>query len=269
MRPWIIVGLGAFLVLFAVGVLITALPQRRAAAEQEACKKNLKDLAAFAAMKSDPDPARAAAAPHEVPAGTIVLPGVPPSARLSWVPAALPTFDQRHQKTTEIVEAIDRARPWESSRNQEAAKRKLLALLCPGRPPEIAADRFAPTQYVGIAGIGATAAEFNVVTKESGCFRYDSPTPFTDIADGLSQTLLFGERSEELGPWLQGGPSTVRGLEAGPNAPLLGFGGNHPNTSNWAMADGSVRSITPRIDPKILRSLATIAGKEQETIPGE
>ncbi len=67
MRPWIIVGLGLFVAIFGIGVLITALPKRRAAAEQEACKRNLKDLAAFAAMNSDPDPVKAAKAPREVP----------------------------------------------------------------------------------------------------------------------------------------------------------------------------------------------------------
>jgi prepilin-type processing-associated H-X9-DG protein len=275
MRPWIIVGLGLFVAIFGIGVLITALPKRRAAAEAEMCKKNLKDLAAFAAMNSDPDPAKAAKAPHEVPAGTIVLSGVDPENRLSWVVAALPTLDQKRQSTTELLHSLDRSQPWTFANNQEAAKRKLVALLCPGNPPALDAEQPAPTQYVGIAGLGTDAALLNFVAPgpappRAGCFRYDSPTLFSSILDGLSQSLLFGERAEELGPWLRGGPSTLRGLDDSPNAsPLIGsqFGGNHPDASNWAMADGSVRVFTPRVDPRILFSLATIAGKETDAVP--
>jgi len=277
MRPWILIGLGAFGVLFVAGVLITALPSRRAAAEQEACKNNLKDLAFFATVHAHPDAAPGVAVKHEIPAGTIPLPGVAPDERLSWVVAALPSLDQRRQKTKEILALIDAAQPWSFAGNQDAAKRKLPGLLCPGRPPELASDQPAPTQYVGIAGLGTDAAMLNFVppgaaSPRAGCFRYDAATPFSSITDGLSQSLLFGERWEDLGPWLRGGPATLRGLNDGADAkPLIGsqFGGNHPNASNWAMADGSIRVFSPRVDPKVLYSLATIAGKEQEVIPGE
>ena len=156
---------------------------------------------------------------------------------------------------------------------------KVLVLLCPGNPPNIDPVQPAPTQYVGIAGLGFDAAAIrfvppNPASPRTGCFRYDSPTPFDAITDGLSQTLLFGERSDDLGPWLRGGPSTVRGLDDRPEAkPLTGnggqFGGNHPNASNWAMADGSVRSITPRAKPQVLFDLATIAGHESGSGFGE
>jgi hypothetical protein len=145
-----------------------------------------------------------------------------------------------------------------------------VALLCPGQPPEVDPKQPAPTQYVGIAGIGADAATLNFTPPapappRAGCFHYDGPTPFASITDGLSQTVLFGERSTDLGPWLRGGPATVRGLDNRPWAkPYIGlggqFGGNHPDASNWALADGSVRTLTPRVDPKVLLDLATISG---------
>lgn len=277
MRPWILIGLGAFGAFFVFGVLITALPSRRAAAEQEACKHNLKDLAFFATVHAHPDAAPGVAVRQEIPAGTIPLPGVAPDDRLSWVVDALPSLDQRRQKASDILELLDPAQPWAFPKNQEGSKRKLPGLLCPGRPPELAADRSAPTQYVGIAGLGTDAAKLNFVPPaaappRAGCFRYDAVTPFNSITDGLSQSLLFGEHWEELGPWLRGGPATIRGLDDRTDAPpLIGsqFGGNHPNSSNWAMADGSIRVFTPRVDPRVLLSLATIAGKEQEALPGE
>lgn len=277
MRAWILVGLAVFLVLFVAGVLITALPSYRAAAEQEACKNNLKDLAFFATLHAHPDAAPGVATRQEIPAGTIPLPGIAPDERLSWVVDALPTMDQRRQKAPEIFEHLDAAQPWSFPKNQDAAKRKLPGLLCPGRLPELPANKPMPTQYVGIAGLGVDAATLNFVPPaaappRAGCFRYDLPTPFSSITDGLSQSLLFGERWEDLGPWLRGGPATVRGLDDRPDAPpLIGsqFGGNHPNASNWAMSDGSIRVFTPRGNPKVLFSLATIAGKEQDAIPGE
>ena len=277
MRPWILIGLCAFAVLFVVSVLITAIPKRRAAAEQEVCKNNLKNLALFADHHAHPpknvppDKLR-----HEVPAGTIFLTGTQPDGRLSWVVGALLGVDQRQQNSSPILAAIDDAQPWAAARNQQAARMKVLALMCPGSPPDIDPERPALTQYVGIAGLGTDAATLNFVPPGSappraGCFRYDAPTPFDSITDGLSQTLLFGERSADLGPWLRGGPSTLRGLDDRPDAkPLIGgggqFGGNHPDAANWAMADGSIRSITPRIEPKVLFGLATIAGKESDPI---
>ena len=85
---------------------------------------------------------------------------------------------------------------------------------------------------------------------------------------------VLGERSADLGPWLRGGPATVRGLDDAPAAPPLltpggQFGGNHATVSNWGFADGSVRPFTDRTDPKVLFDLATIAGKGTDPLPGE
>src|SRR5439155_8270039 len=106
-------------------------------------------------------------------------------------------------------------------------------LLCPGNPPMIAAGQPAPTSYVGIAGLGADAATLplpvlpgETVSPRAGAFRYDVPTPFDLFTDGRSQTLVMDERSADIGPWLRGGPSTVRPLDDAPGAaPLLGRGG--------------------------------------------
>ena len=280
MRPWILIGLGAFAILFVLGTILTLLPRQRAMAEQEACKNNFRILAQFATDQANPPkdaPARRVGS--EIPAGTIPLPGVAADDRLSWVVDTLPGFDQRQQNTAPMLAAIDRSQPWSASKNQAAARMRVAALLDPGNPPELDPDRPAPTQYVGIAGLGTDAGSLNFVppgppSPRAGCFRYDGPTPFYSIADGSSQTLLFGECSEDLGSWLRGGASTIRGLDDRPGAkPLVGpggqFGGNHPNTSNWALADGSVRMFTPRVDPRVLFGMATIAGKESDAIPGE
>ena len=108
----------------------------------------------------------------------------------------------------------------------------------------------------------------------AGAFRYDAATPFDRIGDGLSQTLLLGETANDVGPWLRGGPSTVRGLDDGKSAkPLIGaggqFGGYYPNGAYFAMCDGSVRNITPQITRGVLLDLATIDGGNEAKLPGE
>jgi prepilin-type processing-associated H-X9-DG protein len=266
----IVVGL----LLFAlVGLVIPYVVKMRARADEVACRNNLRELALFAAHSSGPRPKQPRELADRIPAGTVLLPGVPPDERLSWAVAILPGLDQRRQEIVPLLGIIDDKKPWPAAPNQQAARTKLVTFLCPGKPPEIAADQPAPTCYVGIGGLGADAAA-TADPSRAGCFRYDAPTPFDRITDGLSQTLLFGERSGDLGPWLRGGPSTVRGFDDSPGAPpVIGpggqFGGNHPNGANWALADGSVRMFNPRVDPKVLFGMATIAGGEKDPLPGD
>ena len=280
-RRVILLGLVASLALVAVGVGVSFVPKMRAASNEVACANNLREVAQFAAHHAVPKPD---AAPgrflHEIPAGTIALPNTPPENRLSWVVRALPGLNQKRQSSGPLLAAIDTAQPWPAERNQRAARAKLVAVLCPGNPPDSDADSPAPTQYVGVAGLGADAAALVVpappapAPPRAGCYRYDAPTPFDAITDGLSQTLLFGERSADLGPWLRGGPATVRGFDDAAGAAVLvgaggQFGGNHPAGANFAFADGSVRLLTPRTDPKVLFALATVAGKDTDLAPGE
>jgi hypothetical protein len=83
------------------------------------------------------------------------------------------------------------------------------------------------------------------------------------------------ETSRDVGPWIRGGPSTLRPIDP-EEAPLAGvgrpFGGTHFQTSwsftrradsfNVLLADGSVRFTTRNADVAVLRALATIAGGE-------
>jgi prepilin-type processing-associated H-X9-DG protein len=191
----------------------------------------------------------------------------------------LPGFDQKRQNMGELLQGLDRTATWSVEKNQSAARTRLLALACPGTPPPVAPDQPAFTSYVGIGGLGNDAPALawlmeNKPSPRSGCYRFDAPTPFDSIADGLSQTLLIGEKSNEWGPWLAGGRSTVLGLDNSPDARALQgtggqFGGCHPNGANWGFADGSVRIITDRADVKVLYGLSTIAGREADVLPGE
>ena len=106
---------------------------------------------------------------------------------------------------------------------------------------------------------------------------------FEAITDGLSNTLLAGEKHVPLRHFGEGGldSSLYNGQHylsatrpAGPNAPLAtrqtqstwSFGSYHPGVCQFVLGDGSVRGIPVTIDPKILGLLANIA--DGEPVPG-
>lgn len=277
MARWVGVGVLAVLAAFGAGLLVTWVMKGRAAQDRVYCANNLRDLGQFAAQFADaeqkkkPTPARAA-----VPAGTLPNPDLPPDRRLSWLPATLPFLDQRRQPTADWVTLVDPAKPWDQGSNAGLAAKKLAAVVCPANVPDTPDDQPQLTQYVGLAGLGADAATLGLgppVPPRAGCFRYDAPTPLDLIRrhDGLSNTLLFAETAADPGPWLRGGPATVRGLDDAAGAkPFVGaggqFGGNHPAGANFAAADGGVRFLTTRVSPDVLKALVTLAGGPGETV---
>ncbi len=97
----------------------------------------------------------------------------------------------------------------------------------------------------------------------------------SDIKDGLSHTFLVGELHVQPdninqmpfnGPIFNGEDLTAFARIGGPTVPIashaydepgpiLGFGSWHPGVTNFAMADGSVRSVSNLIDTETLGRL--------------
>jgi prepilin-type N-terminal cleavage/methylation domain-containing protein/prepilin-type processing-associated H-X9-DG protein len=108
----------------------------------------------------------------------------------------------------------------------------------------------------------------------NGIFYANSRTKLRDILDGQSNTLLFGERRNDMGymSWVG-----VDGHIDEPFARVVGSADHAPNDrdghfedfrsyhnvgANFAFADGSTRLINDQIDVEIYRALATRAGGE-------
>lgn len=277
MRRWVTAGILAAGAAVLAGLGLTAVARQRERADRAGCLQRFERLGRFAAVYERPPKGLPAdQIPQAVPPGTVPNPNLPPDRRLSWVAGALPLLDQTLQGTADLAARLDPTAAWDAGPNREVGAVRLALLTCPGAVPDPLPDGAMPTQFVGLAGVGADAAALPPDSPHAGCFRYDAPTPLKRVrdGDGLSNTLLFAETAAELGPWIRGGFATVRGLDVAAGAkPFLGrggqFGGNYPGVVGFGRADGSAFFATDRMSLAVLRAHLTIAGGEVEGIPGE
>ena len=167
-----------------------------------------------------------------------------------------------------------------------------------GTTDESMTDAFGRSNYVGVAGwiVDATATANNggrglgfsnpaLVINYGGTFGENSRRNFRDFTDGLTNTVLVGERQSprdtantapghavwagifnratqqgqaaHLGD-MQNAPNF--GTVAGNNQPnSSGFGSLHVGGCHFMLGDGSVRFVSENIDLATYRNLSTIA----------
>jgi prepilin-type processing-associated H-X9-DG protein len=219
--------------------------------------------------------------PHQYPPAIVPNPALPadrPEQHFSWLAAILPDLAEqagpagtsrgtplRVVKLRQAAEHLDPTKAWDAEENREAVRIGLPQFLCPSNPNRAAPRSPALTHYVGIAGKGPNAAALPATEADAGFFGYDRRLSRADLEGedgrGTSHILMALETAHENGPWAQGGPATVRGLD--PNqTPYTGlgrpFGGCHPGGFNALFADGSVMFFKDSFAPRTLEELALL-----------
>ena len=148
--------------------------------------------------------------------------------------------------------------------------------------PQTPLTQLATGNYVGVFGTFEIGDCLNLPLGQTcqgdGAFWHLHGARFAEIQDGLSNTIIVGERSARKGysTWVGAPPGGAETLERilgiadhPPNHPsshLDDFTSEHRAGTNFLLGDGSVRLIAQTIDPKIYQALATRAGGE--SIPG-
>lgn len=266
-----------FLVVIAIiGVLVAltlpAVCKVRHAAARSMCTNNLKQIGVAANNYADVE--------GTFPPGTMPGTQLPPDRRLSVYVEILPYIEAQP-----IYAQLNKTEPWDSPANTAAVGSYApKTFRCPAWAEEIAQPGAVPSNpatYAAVAGVGLDAATLPDDDPRAGIFGYDRKMKPGAVKDGISYTLLFLETNRDAGPWVRGGPGTVRGIDPA-DAPVTGagrpFGGMHtddsysfrrkkPSGSNLLMADASVRYTLDGTDPAVLAALATAAGREP--VPAE
>ncbi|HZT81001.1 MAG TPA: DUF1559 domain-containing protein [Gemmataceae bacterium] len=252
-------------VVTVAGLLAIVFTSLREGAQRLECLNNLRQMGIAANLYHD--------AHGAFPAGTIPNDRLRPDQRLSWLAALLPYYmeaqppprrgRQQQSPFQAANDALDRDRAWDDPANQDAVNVSFRAFLCPSAPDFRPHHEPGLTNYVGIAGIGANAAELPRDAPRAGVFGCSGQVKRDDITRGLRQTMMATETTRDVGPWAAGGPATVRGVVPG-TAPYVGFGrpfgGCHPKVANVLFCDGSAAGFAYSSPPLLFEEMATIHG---------
>ena len=153
---------------------------------------------------------------------------------LSWRVLILPYFDQHQSLFGQFH--LDEA--WDGPNNKPLIARMPKVYACPGESGKLAAE--GKTTYL-------------VPRGPATIFPGAEGVKLKEITDGLSNTILVVDASDDLAvTWTK--PDDWMTV---PDFATLGLFGHHTGITNFAMADGSVRSLKATIAPALLKALTT------------
>ena len=263
-------------------LLLPAVQSAREAARRTSCKNKLRQIGLAMHMYHDTfqtlppgwlahDPTTGAADPEGTPGW-------------GWAARILPFLEKANLADS----VVDLDLPVADTANTVARTMVVPVFVCPsdtGQDLWTLGDedsgqplcRLAKSNYLGVFGT------FDIETDPTageGVLFYRSKVRWADIKDGLSMTLLVGERCSALGysTWTgvvsEGAEAMDRilgicDLPPNPNpsdyseeGELDDFSSYHETGTQFVLADGSVRWISQNIDLETYHALATRAGKE-------
>jgi len=264
-----------------VALLLPAVQMAREAARGTSCKNNLKQIGLALHNYHDLMGQFPAGWGADQPEG---IPG------WGWASAILPQMEQQP-----LSHQIRRDLPIADPANAAVRVTVIKNYLCPsdGTRPKVYpigtggfpgddVDEASPlfevarSNYVGVFG---TFELEDAPSAGNGVFFHNSIVEFASIADGLSNTLLVGERESSLGGSVWTGMisqanepmARVVGItDHTPNTPTRhfdDFSSRHVGGVHFLLGDGSVRRYDDSIDETLYRALATRDGKEGVTAP--
>jgi prepilin-type N-terminal cleavage/methylation domain-containing protein len=270
-----------------IGLLLPAVQKIREAAARLQCQNNLKQiaLAAYNYHDSYLHFPPAVNIPDEDDFGWPVAPS--PGRWYGLQMALFPYYEQdnlRHNLIDNVPDPHYRNCNGVNSVGAQVVK----ILVCPSDAamPTPARGQFG-IYYFGLSSYGGCSGSSPTTTNgrqslKDGVFYMNSSVRLTEITDGTSGTLLFGERSrlnlpaartsEAVGGWAWANFFAQEDNTMNTSEPMEGirthdlnqFGSMHSGglLSNFAMADASVRSISTSINLIVFQRLSTRAGGE-------
>lgn len=274
-----------------IGLLLPAVQQAREAARRTECRNQLKQFGLALHNYAETH--------STLPPGYLYRPDVSTSpvsnaAGFGWGAMVLPFLDQGP-----LYHRFDWNVPLHAAANQSVREQRLRLFHCPSDP--VTPNGFVemgpvPEKYA----MASYAANFGppdldaVQEQRDGLFSRNSRTRFADVTDGLSQTLMVGERQN--GPFRNGAihgnhfsyetawAGAIRDWDEpdddhghmvlfqtghGPNDPQSDdrdVSAPHVGYANFLFGDGAVRALSENIDFPLYQALSTRARGE---VPGE
>lgn len=260
-----LLGIGGFIVALVAPAILAA----REAARRSECVNNLKQLSLGVRSYADTF--------NKFPLGTSGSRDLSPDQRFSWYP---PLWHFLEGKPPKLL--VDENQAWDAEVNRSPKLRYVIdfdmptrhtedrplphisLFGCPSASPNYKVLGIQVTQYIGMAGLGVASPELTTDQTGAGIWGYDRQIRLSDIVDGASSTILLAETSQHLGPWIAGGPPTVRGFDP-KAAPFFGVGGQYGGVHSvcpTALADGSIRQWDISTDEGVFAAMVTVAGRD-------
>ena len=260
-----------------IALLLPAVQQARESARRTQCVNNLKQVGLAVHNFHDTF--------GELPPSRIQY------EYLGWSAVLLPFMEQ-----TNLYDQLDLKKKYKDQ-TTAAQQASIAGYVCPSRHQQgdltttvqaINEDNGAVWDYATVSGPSGDNSIIRQLNKEKGMIvvakgnkdQYTSQTNFASVTDGLTNTIMIGERHVPInhlkdettghdGPILSGWAYTTM-RAAGPDYPLasnkrddvdgvahLVFGSFHPGITNFVMGDGSVRPIQVNIDEANLGRMAS------------
>lgn len=269
-----------------IALLLPAVQQAREAARRSTCKNNLKQLGLAIHNYHGTH--------NMFPSGWIgVEPGVGANVEFGsgwgWGTMVLPFMDQTplYSKVDFNLNINDVNQPL------GIIDQILPATRCPSDPapntfeleeegnPGNVLSILATSNYIGVFGSdeldSCESVPAGSACRSTGLFYQNSNTKFRDITDGLSQTLIVGERKTDaaqgwystwVGAVPEGEETFARVLGATDHVPnhvsshFDDFSSHHTGGAQFVFGDGRVRFVSENIDIGVYRSLSSMSGGE-------